>query len=364
MLTSLGPGVLGGITFGQWCRLLRQEGFAIHPACLPRAISITTQSLKNSIVYSLEQHRYGPLLRDVVIQPPIFVLGHWRNGTTHLHQLLAQDRRFAFPNGYQVSFPHTFLTAEKLDTRWMSSLLPKRRPMDNMEWSLSSPQEDELALCSSCLKSPCTGWVFSRRKDFYARYLTFRNATAEETAEWSAAFKLFMKKLTWKYRRPLVLKSPQHTARVRLLLELFPGAKFVHIHRDPYAVFQSTRNMVRRMSRWHALQRWDLENLESHILEQGREMYEAFLEDRSLIPAGCFHEIAFEALEKNPREEMQRLYDTLHLPDFRETEADLERYLTSIRGYQKNQFPSLPPHTKAAVHSMWRRNFEEWNYAK
>ncbi len=89
--------------------------------------------------------------------------------------------------------------------------------------TVASPQEDEFALCASCLKSPATGWAFPARRDHYARHLTFRNATAQDIAEWRAAFEIFLKKLTWKYRRPLILKSPQHTARIRLLLELFPA---------------------------------------------------------------------------------------------------------------------------------------------
>lgn len=31
--------------------------------------------------------------------------------------------------------------------------------------------------------------------------------------------------------KPLVIKSPTHTARVRLLLRLFPRARFVYLHR-------------------------------------------------------------------------------------------------------------------------------------
>ncbi len=92
-------------------------------------------------------------------------------------------------------------------------------------------------------------------------------------------------------------------------------------------------------------------------------MYESFFEERSLIPAGAYHGIAFEALEQNPLAELRELYDAIHLPDFRAVEADLERYLTSLRGYQKNRFTALPPETKARVSSMWRRNFEEWGYA-
>ena len=312
--------MLGGITVRQWFGLIRHEGFDL--ARLPRALSITLQSLKNSLCLWHEQRRYGSLLQGVRIEPPLFVLGHWRNGTTHLHQLLAQDRRFAFPNGYQTTFPHTFLTTEAMDSRFLSFFLPKRRPMDNMEWTVASPQEDEFALCASSLKSPCMAWVFPRRRKHFGRYLSFRHAAPEEIAEWRAAFELFLKKLTWKYRRPLLLKSPPHTCRIRLLLEIFPEARFVHIHRDPYVVFQSSRKMFQTMIGWHELQRSNPDELDDWILEQYREMYEMFFDERRLIPAGHYHEMAFEELEKDPLGEMRKLYETLGLPNFRSAEAD------------------------------------------
>ena len=40
---------------------------------------------------------------------PVFILGHWRSGTTLLHGLMAQDDQFAYPRIYQVSNPHSFL---------------------------------------------------------------------------------------------------------------------------------------------------------------------------------------------------------------------------------------------------------------
>jgi hypothetical protein len=92
MVTSVGPGLLGGITFGQWIRLLRQENFEVDLARLPRALAITLQITKNSVLHFYERHRNDALVESVTVEPPIFVLGHWRSGTTHLHQLLAQDR--------------------------------------------------------------------------------------------------------------------------------------------------------------------------------------------------------------------------------------------------------------------------------
>ena len=362
LLRSVGPGVLGGVTFSQWCGLLRHEDLDL--SCLPRALAITLQSLKNSAFHRYEQHRYASLVRTVTIQPPLFILGHWRSGTTHLHQLLAQDQRFAFPNGYQTAFPHTFLTAERIDSRWMSFFVPKRRPMDNMEWSLESPQEDEFALCVSSLRSPCMGWVFPRRREHYGRYLSFRNVSTEELAEWRAGFELFLRKLTWKYRRPLILKSPPHTCRIRLLLEMFPSAKFVHIHRNPSTVFHSTRKMLQTMVGWHNLQRARLNDVDDWILEQYREMYELFFQERGLIPSGSYHEMAFEELEKDPLGEMRKLYEALNLPDFRSAEAGLERYISLIRSYRKNAFPALEPSLRARIKLMCESSIHEWGYGE
>ena len=62
---------------------------------------------------------------------------------------------------------------------------------------------------------------------------------------WEASFLFFMKKLTLRHgHKPLLVKSPVHTARVPLLLNLFPGATFIYCHRNPYEVFQSSAHMA------------------------------------------------------------------------------------------------------------------------
>ena len=243
LLRNLGPGVLGGVTLCDWLGLLRDNRFALSSGCALRATAISLGSISNSVLGGFEDWRYRSRLDAVVVPPPLFVLGHWRSGTTHLHNLLTVDERFAFPNNYQAFYPHTFLTTEAVSSRLIGPFLPRRRPMDNIEWDMRSPQEDEFALCAATGLSPCIGWAFPRKRDHYDRYLTFRGVPASEIARWQAAFVRFLKKLTWKYRRPLVLKSPPHTCRIRLLLQMFPRARFVHIHRDPYDVFRSSRLM-------------------------------------------------------------------------------------------------------------------------
>jgi hypothetical protein len=140
-LRYFGPGLLGGISAGDWVILLRENHFAVAPSCLIRAAAITWQSLQNSVFRRYEQWRYGPKLKDVAVQPPLFLLGHWRNGTTHLHNLMTVDERFAFANNYQVFYPHSFLSTEASASRLLAFFMPKRCPMDNVEWNLQSPQE-------------------------------------------------------------------------------------------------------------------------------------------------------------------------------------------------------------------------------
>lgn len=118
-LVRFGPGLFAGITLGRWLRILRENRFAVDRPYWGRAAAITLGSIPNTPVAAWENCFYGQRVRNTRPAPPLFVLGIWRSGTTHLHNLLAQDDRFAYPNTYQTSFPHTFLTTEKIGAKFM-----------------------------------------------------------------------------------------------------------------------------------------------------------------------------------------------------------------------------------------------------
>jgi len=362
MLQFCGPGVLSGILLGDWLRLLRQNAGQVDFSKAPRICTITIQSLKNTIVGRIERRRFGAVIESTTVQPPVFILGHWRSGTTLLHELLCVDDRFAYPTSYQTAFPHIFLTFEAFDSRLMKPFMPARRPMDNMGLSLDSPQEDEFALCSASLKSSCMEWVFPRQKNKFRPYLTMNGVDPAELEVWRKAFLTFAKKLQWRYGRPLLLKSPQHTARIRHLLQLFPEAKFVHIHRHPFRVFQSTRRTIHIMFEWHGLQRPGPDSLDDWVVDQYREMYDAFFEQQSLIAPGRFYELAFEELERDPVDQVRRLYQALDLPAFSQVEPKLRTYVDSLKGYRKNEFSDLPDALQKRLRHEWHRSFEAWGY--
>ncbi|MGO9917443.1 MAG: sulfotransferase family protein [Isosphaeraceae bacterium] len=361
-VTTLGPGYFSGSTPSIWLRVLRDNKFAVDPPYWPRALAITLGSFQNALLAGWEDLVYGRRVREATVYPPLFVLGIFRSGTTLLHNLLAQDDRFAYPNVYQACYPKTFLTTESTSARVMEFFLPDRRPQDGIALGMRETAEEEFALCGLTSRNFVMGWVFPRRAEQYERYLTFREATAAEVAEWKSALVGFVRKLSFKYKRPLILKSPANTARIRLLLELFPDARFVHIHRNPYDVFQSVRHTYDRVAPWVTLQRSGYDGLDDRILRQNREAFEVFFEERSLIPQGRFHEVSFAALEADPIGQVRGIYEGLGLPDFGYVEQGLRRYVESLAGYKKNKFPELSAQERSRIAREWRRCFDEWGY--
>jgi LPS sulfotransferase NodH len=351
-----------GVSFGDWLGVLASNGFRLAPRSWPKAAWTTLLSLGTSPLRWLESALYGRRVAAQQVLPPLFVLGHWRSGTTHLHRLLAADARFAYPTFSQVSHPHDFLLADSLRVRLGRWFAPTTRVVDNVAWHAQVPTEEEAALCRVTFLSSLMSQAFPARADHYDRYLTFRGVPAREVERWKAAFLWLARKWTWLYRRPLLFKSPQHTARVRLLLEVFPDARFVHIHRNPYAVYQSSKRVRLLSYELFAYQRPDLSRLHDSILRDYRAMYEAYFEERGRVPAGRLCEVGYEELEKDPVGQLRRVYAELGLPDFEAARPALEAYLASLEGYRKTEHADLPPEVRADVASAWRRSFDEWHY--
>ncbi len=167
--------------------------------------------------------------RTQIKEDPIFVIGHWRSGTTLLHELLALDDRFTFPSSMACFSPHHFLFVEPYAQRWLAWLLPSHRSMDNVPLAWDSPQEDEFALCNLGIGSPYGTIAFPNRPPQSEEYFDLETLSAEARERWQQRLLWFLKQVTLRHPKRLVLKSPPHTFRIRVLLEMFPDARFVHI---------------------------------------------------------------------------------------------------------------------------------------
>jgi hypothetical protein len=233
---------------------------------------------------------------------------------------------------------------------------------DQMTVGWDLPAEDELALAMLTGLSFRVGRIFPRRTQHYDRFLTLRRCGSAEVEEWMAALRGFVQKLTWKYRRPVLLKSPSHTGRIALLLRAFPDARFVHIRRHPYAVFQSTCRELSSVAPLNRVQRHVEPDLTGLVLERYRALYEAFFEERPLIPEGRLHEVSFEALERDPVGELRAVYEALGLPGFEGVAPKLAAFAKAALGYQKNEPTLLPEALCRRIATAWGHTFEGWGY--
>eukprot|EP00004_Rigifila_ramosa_P025082 TRINITY_DN742_c0_g1_i2.p1 TRINITY_DN742_c0_g1~~TRINITY_DN742_c0_g1_i2.p1 ORF type:complete len:404 (-),score=120.58 TRINITY_DN742_c0_g1_i2:29-1117(-) len=354
---------------GDFLVLLRENYFAVHPIYWHRVAYLLLKTGINSLQYAKEKRAFGKLIEAASISPdnqPVFVLGHWRSGTTMLHNLLSENTdAFAFPNTFQCMNPHIFLAFEDSQQTITKYFIPATRPMDNMPLTLQSAQEDEFAIATLCTVSPQTGDVFPLRQDYYYKFLTFAGATPTQIKRWKDALMLFLKKLTVKYpSKRLLLKSPHHTARVALLLEMFPNAKFVHIHRDPFSVYQSTKHLINTLYPLSYLQPpRPADELDSMTIERYKSMYDAYFAQRSLIPPGNLAEVSYDALSRNPAQEIERIYRELSLPGFEKFKPKLDTYVAGLEGYRPNKHKPMSEATRQTIVSSCRRCFDEWGYS-
>ena len=353
-----------GFAFKDWWQLLKENRFNVDAGYRRRAMMITIASILNSKGRKKEDRLFSNQIDETEIkQAPVFILGHWRSGTTLLHSLMTVDQRFAYPTLFEVSNPHTFLTREDKIFERFKNAPARKRAMDNVEVTIQSPAEDEFALLLLSLRSPNIGWIFPRRELYYDRYLNFKNVFHEELQIWKSAFTHFLKKLTLKHQKPLILKSPGHTSRVKILLEMFPDAKFIHIHRNPFSVFKSTQKLYAKNVPLAQLQKSDNGILTQNIIKRYAVMYNTFFEDRKLLSPNQYFEVGYEELVKDKLGHIRRIYQQLGIPGFKEVEPGLQEYINENAKYQKNVHQPLEKSLHEKIINDWHQCFEEWGYS-
>ncbi len=345
-------------------KLLARNRFAVSPGRWPMVVSVAAASLLNTFCGVFEWFLFSAQVREVKLkEPPLFVLGHWRSGTTLLHELLMLDERHNCPTTYQCLAPHDFLWTSWFIPRIASALMPAKRPMDDMAAGFDRPQEDEFALVNLGVPSPYLVWAFPNHGPVADEYLDLRSLSPAEREAWKRKWKEFVQRVALSNNRRLVLKSPTHTARVRTILEVFPDARFIHIVRDPLVIYPSTVRLWKSLSEVEGFQvpHDDGGWIENSVLNNFVRMYECFEQDRELIPPGRLVDIRYEDLVKNPVDKMRQVYQSLNLGDFGVVEPAILQHMMKTRDYKTNKY-KLPPDVADRVRGRWAPYFQRYGY--
>jgi omega-hydroxy-beta-dihydromenaquinone-9 sulfotransferase len=360
------PVALG--SFRSWMQLLGRSS-GIDRAYVLRALFVSLTTFLTAPLRLWEWIRHGHSIRHTALHPsPVFVIGHWRSGTTHLHNLLCRDKSFGYLSTFQAMAPGFCIVGDGHIKPSLARLAGKRYPtrlIDNIPLAFDAPQEDEFAMASLSPRSFLHGFTFPRQaRDFFERYVMFEPLSDASRKRWVETYCGLLRKATFLHGgKRLAIKNCAHSGRIRTLLELFPDARFIHIHRDPYEVFVSTLHMHQTVLPRSQLQSIDSGAIRSNVLLFYRMLMKRLLDDWDTIPPAQRVEVRFEDLERAPIAQLERIYDTLGLPDFADALPAFEQYLSSIDGYRKNAY-EFDEKAISEVDEHWSLAFEELGYAR
>jgi len=352
---------LFGITFSKLLTLLKENKFSISLNKILFLFVLILVSIRNSY-FTRKDKKLQKKYTFTDVKEHVFILGHWRSGTTFLHNLLIQDKQFNYPKIFEVIHPNAFLYLKEKHIKNIEKQKVTNRPMDNVKNDPMSAGEEEFALAALTLKSPIVGWVFPKRYEHYEEYLDFKNIEQSELEKWKAVYINYLKKVNGNSEKRLILKSPTNTARIKILLEMFPNAKFINIHRNPFDVYRSTVKLHNTAIKSSSLQANFKYDIHKRIITTYKRVYESYFNQVNLIPKENFIDISFEDLEKAPVKTIGEIYSTLNVSGFEIMKPNLEKYLDSIGEYKKNKYAEIKDEYTKDIYAEWGEYFKQWNY--
>lgn len=296
--------------------------------------------------------------------PPIFLIGNWRSGTTHLHNLMSSAPQFSTIDFGQTAMPHNLLNPTRFIGRAaMSTAVPKDRGMDRVKMGMKEPQEEEMALGN--LNQICYYNVFyypQEMKQHFDRSIFMEGVTKEEQDKFEEVYVRLLRKLSIAGKdKPLLLKNPASTARIEQLDRIFPGVRFILIVRNPYEVFASMLNHYPRLFNAFAWQDFADIDLEEIVFYKYRRLMQGYLDQREVLGDRLI-ETSYEKIVADPVAEIATFYDQFNLAGKDTALKEIQRYARARKGYKRNQY-QLTHAQVDRIKDEWGFALKEWNYS-
>ncbi len=341
-----------------WTRLCRSWTIPVT-ASLLRQIYLLGPI--RSVVAALQSLVVGGSRHAVSDAEAVFVLGFWRSGTTFLHELLCLDNGFSYPSTYACFHPHHFVFTEKLvSARQLGEV---RRPQDHMTTGWRTPQEDEFALLGLGARSPYEGLIAAGEFGNSIRLCDPSDLPEKDARRWEKIFLQFFRAVrTSGGRKPVVLKSPSHSYRVRTLRRLLPNARFILMVRDPYEQFESMMKTYRAFSlRYGLTPGLPNRELREVILAERMRCEEKLQAGLSGLSDDRLVVVKYEDLAVDPLATVERIYRQFGWEGFETIRPHLLRKCIQT-GSRKAMAAQPPPAWRERLKKAWSILFERYSY--
>jgi hypothetical protein len=334
------------------------------PLFTERGRAMLFEEVVGAVLYRLSLEDYiarHPEVLDEKIARPIFITGLYRSGTTRMQNLFAADPRLMHLKAWQTmrilpmvtavpgeEDPRIALAQQSLDAlRRMAPHAAAAHPL-----KAADPSEEFPLMTPSFravdAKQTAPGFrAWLGRQDNTPMYRDLRRA---------------LQVLQSQFKRPGVieqrfaLKAPIHLGNLQFLLRVFPDARIIFTHRDPFPAIHSF-TMVRESLRGAYCDDIDPKMMGTEILEQASGALDRFVEFRKATPDGAFYDLPFQDSIAGLADRLDELYAFIDAPLPDEVRAILRRKDSERDGHKSRAASREPGH-----YGLTRERIEERNH--
>jgi hypothetical protein len=189
----------------------------------------------------IEALKRFPEITRQQIRRPIFITGWYRSGTTYLHNLLATHPQSRAPLYWELTHP-----CPAVDPRTIKpQLLIRKTKLANRIHRYLAPDFNRAHSMPAEKPEECLHLFENAAMGTTAFFITEAKSVAwwlleNDLSQGYRFYKNQLKLLNWlRPGRRWVLKWPYHLWHLDTLLEVFPDAGVIHLHRDPQATIPS-----------------------------------------------------------------------------------------------------------------------------
>ena len=260
---------------------------------------------------------------------PVFIIGFWRSGTTLLHNLMCQDPDAAYTTTFHAVFPNLLLTQSWWLKPLVNKFLPANRPFDNVDMDMDFPQEEEFGMMNVQSSTIYKFFIFPADFD---RILAEELFTAEMPAgrleEWKRHYAGMLAKAKFNTGGTRFIgKNPCNLTRIGLLLEMYPDAKFIFIHRHPCMVIESLYRFILSIFPGVQLQDTPAGFSREKVVLLYEKIIRTYFRDRERIKPDNLVEISMDEFITDKTGTLEKIYSAFGMTDFSSVLPAMERFL-------------------------------------
>ncbi|MDQ7089818.1 MAG: sulfotransferase [Methylococcales bacterium] len=280
-----------------------------------------------------------PDILQTPIKQPLFIMGLPRTGSTHLHNLLAQD-----PNSRWLHLWEAFTPSPSPDPKTVATDSRIKKTQESFKaYEMFNPESTAMHKYNANAPEECL-WLLQH--DFMSISFSFLMSIPSYT-EWLKTqdmtpvydyYRHQLQLLSWKWSADhWVLKNPFHMGDLSALTAVFPDAHFIQTHREPLKVTASYSRLIEKLRPAYSdkvdSQIIGKETLDilSHQIEQG-------MKARTAISDGQICDIPFDNLVKDPVGTVQQIYDHFGYEYSQVMANNLDKYITNNPRYKHGKY--------------------------